>query len=80
MTATSAVAPGRSASPGSSGSQRNPLVSRAPATGPCLTGSDMGCRRECRVSHRRGTPGFPGAWHAHRGQDRRAGGCYGGPS
>jgi hypothetical protein len=34
MTATSAVSPGRSASPGSSGSQRNPVVSRAPATGP----------------------------------------------
>jgi hypothetical protein len=34
MTATSAVSPGRSASPGSSGSQRIPMVSRAPATGP----------------------------------------------
>jgi hypothetical protein len=34
MTATSPVSPGRSASPGSSGSQRNPMVSRAPATGP----------------------------------------------
>lgn len=34
MTATSAVSPGRSASPGSSGSQRNPMVSRAAATGP----------------------------------------------
>ena len=34
MTATSAVSPGRSASPDSSGSQRNPMVSRAPATGP----------------------------------------------
>ena len=34
MTATSAVSPGRSASPGSSGSQRNPVVSRAPAAGP----------------------------------------------
>ena len=34
MTATSAVSPGRSASPGSSGSQRNPQGSRAPATGP----------------------------------------------
>ncbi len=34
MTATSAVSPGRSASRGSSGSQRNPVVSRAPATGP----------------------------------------------
>ena len=33
MTATSAVSPGRSASPGSSGSQRNPMVSRALATG-----------------------------------------------
>ena len=34
MTATSAVAPGRSASSGSSGSQRNPVVSRVPVTGP----------------------------------------------
>ena len=34
MTTTSAVSPGRSASPGSSGSQRNLVVSRAPATGP----------------------------------------------
>jgi hypothetical protein len=34
MAATSAVSLGRSASPGSSGSQRNPVVSRAPATGP----------------------------------------------
>ena len=34
MAATSAVSPGRSASPGSSGSQRNPVVSRVPATGP----------------------------------------------
>ena len=34
MTATSPVSPGRSASPDSSGSQRNPMVSRAPATGP----------------------------------------------
>ena len=34
MTATNAVSPGRSASPSSSGSQRNPVVSRAPATGP----------------------------------------------
>ena len=34
MTATSPVSPGQSASPGSSGSQRNPAVSRAPATGP----------------------------------------------
>jgi hypothetical protein len=34
MTDTSAVSPGRSASPGSSGSQRDPVVSRAPATGP----------------------------------------------
>jgi hypothetical protein len=34
MTATSPVSPGRSASPGSSGSQRIPMVSRAPATGP----------------------------------------------
>ena len=34
MAATSAVSPGRSASPGSSGSQRNPVVSRALATGP----------------------------------------------
>lgn len=33
MTATSPVSQGRSASPGSSGWQRNPLVSRAPATG-----------------------------------------------
>ena len=33
MTATSAVSPGRSASPGSSRSRRNPVVSRAPATG-----------------------------------------------
>ena len=33
MTATSPVSPGRSASPGSSGSQRNPVVSRALATG-----------------------------------------------
>ena len=34
MTAASAVSAGRSASPGSSGSQRYPVVSRAPATGP----------------------------------------------
>jgi hypothetical protein len=34
MTATSAVSPGRSASPGSSGSRRNPMVSPAPVTGP----------------------------------------------
>jgi hypothetical protein len=34
MTATSPVSPGRSASPDSNGSQRNPMVSRAPATGP----------------------------------------------
>jgi hypothetical protein len=34
MAATRAVSPGRSASPGSSGSQRNPVVSRVPATGP----------------------------------------------
>jgi hypothetical protein len=34
MTATRAVSPGRSASPGSSGSQRNPVGSRVPATGP----------------------------------------------
>ena len=34
MTATSAVSAGRSASPDSSGLQRNPVVSRAPATGP----------------------------------------------
>ena len=33
MTATSAVSPGRSASPDSSGLQRNPQDSRAPATG-----------------------------------------------
>jgi hypothetical protein len=43
MTATSAVSPGRPASPGSSGSQRNPMVSRS-----ChwiiFTRSDMGCR------------------------------------
>jgi len=32
MTATSPVSPGRSTSPGSGGSQRNPRVSRAPAT------------------------------------------------
>ena len=34
MTATSAVSAGRSASPDSSGLQRNPVVSRAPGTGP----------------------------------------------
>jgi hypothetical protein len=34
MAVTSAVSPGRPASPGSSGSQRNPVVSRAPATRP----------------------------------------------
>jgi len=34
MTAASAVSPGRSASAGSSGSRRNPVVSRAPASGP----------------------------------------------
>jgi hypothetical protein len=34
MTATSPVSPGRSASLDFSGSQRNPMVSRAPATGP----------------------------------------------
>ena len=34
MTATSAVSPGRSAGPGSSGSRRNPVVSGAPAAGP----------------------------------------------
>jgi hypothetical protein len=34
MTATSPVSPGRSTSPDSNGSQRNPMVSRAPATGP----------------------------------------------
>jgi hypothetical protein len=34
MTATSAISPGLSASPGSGGSQRNPQGSRAPATGP----------------------------------------------
>ena len=34
MTATSPVSPGRSASPGSSGSRRNPQDSRALATGP----------------------------------------------
>jgi hypothetical protein len=34
MTATRAVSPGLSASPGSSGSQRNPVVSRVPASGP----------------------------------------------
>ena len=33
MTATSPVSPGRSASPDSSGLQRNPQDSRAPATG-----------------------------------------------
>jgi hypothetical protein len=33
MTATSPVFPGRPASPGSSGSQRNPQDSRAPAAG-----------------------------------------------
>jgi len=33
MTATSPVFPGRSSSPGSSGSQRNPQDSRAPAAG-----------------------------------------------
>ena len=33
MTAASAVSPGRSTSPGSGGSQRNPMVSRAPASG-----------------------------------------------
>jgi hypothetical protein len=34
MTATSPVSPGRSTSSDSNGSQRNPMVSRAPATGP----------------------------------------------
>ena len=34
MTATSPVSPSRSTSPDSYGSQRNPMVSRAPATGP----------------------------------------------
>jgi len=34
MTATSPVSPGRSASPDSSGLQRNPQDSPAPATGP----------------------------------------------
>jgi len=34
MTATSAVSPGRSASRGSRGSPRNPVVSRGPAAGP----------------------------------------------
>jgi len=34
MTATSPVSPGRSARPDSSGLQRNPQDSRAPATGP----------------------------------------------
>ena len=34
MTATHTVSPGLSASPGSSGSQRNPVVSRVPASGP----------------------------------------------
>jgi hypothetical protein len=34
MTATSPVSPGRSTSPDSNGSQRNPMASRAPATGP----------------------------------------------
>jgi hypothetical protein len=34
MTATNAVSPGPPASPGSSRSQRNPVVSRAPATEP----------------------------------------------
>jgi hypothetical protein len=33
MTATSPVSRGRSTSPDSSGSQRNPMVSRAPAAG-----------------------------------------------
>jgi hypothetical protein len=33
MTAAGAVCPGRSTSPGSGGSQRNRMVSRAPATG-----------------------------------------------
>ena len=33
MTAARAVCPGRSTSPGSGGSQRNPMVSRARATG-----------------------------------------------
>ena len=56
MTATSPVSPGRSTSPGSSGSQRNPVVSRAPATGPILTQSDMGRRGERRVSYRRALP------------------------
>jgi hypothetical protein len=34
MTAPRPVSPGRSTSPDSNGSQRNPMVSRAPATGP----------------------------------------------
>jgi hypothetical protein len=38
MTAPSAVSPGRSAGRGSSGSRRNPMVSRAPATGPFAPG------------------------------------------
>jgi hypothetical protein len=38
MTATSPVSPGRSASLDFSGSQRNPMVSRAPATGPFAPG------------------------------------------
>lgn len=33
MTAASAVSPGRSTGPGSGGSPRNPMVSRAPASG-----------------------------------------------
>jgi hypothetical protein len=65
MTAVSAVSPGRPASPGSSRSQRNPVVSRALATEPSSSEVTWGCRGECRVSHRRGTPGFPGARHAH---------------
>jgi hypothetical protein len=56
MTATSAVSPGRSASPSSSGSQRDPVVSRAPATGALSPKVTWGCRGECRVGHRRGTP------------------------
>ncbi len=34
MTAVTPVSPDRSASPGSTGSQRNPMVSRVPASGP----------------------------------------------
>ena len=80
MTATSAVSPGRSASSGSSGSQRNPVVSRAPVTGPFSPEVTWAAAASAVSAIAGGTPGFPGAWHAHRGQDRCAGGCYGGPS